>query len=45
MNNSIITKTSEYFKKRNIVSPTISELSNPHLIDESIRKKLKNPLF
>ena len=22
--------------------PTISELSNPHLIDESIRKKLKN---
>ena len=42
MNNSIITKTSEYFKKRNIVLPTISELSNPHLIDESIRKKLKN---
>ena len=39
MNNSIITKTSEYFKKRNIVLPTISELSNPHLIDESIRKK------
>ena len=42
MNNSIITKTSEYFKNRNIVLPTISELSNPHLIDESIRKKLKN---
>ena len=42
MNNSIITKTSEYFKKRNIVLPTISELSNPQLIDESNRKKLKN---
>ncbi len=42
MNNTIITKTSEYFKKRNIILPTISELSNPHSIDVSIMKNLKN---
>lgn len=42
MNNTIITKTSEYFKKRNIILPTISELSNPHSIDISIMKNLKN---
>ena len=42
MNNTIITKTSEYFKKRNIILPTISELANPHSIDVSILKNLKN---
>ena len=42
MNNTIITKTSDYFKKRNIILPTISELSNPHSIDVSIMKNLKN---
>ncbi len=42
MNNTIITKTSEYFKKRNIILPTISELANPHSIDVSIMKNLKN---
>ena len=42
MNNTIITKTSEYFKKRNIILPTISELANPHSIDVSFMKNLKN---
>jgi len=42
MNESIITKTSKYFKKKGVVLPKISELCNPHLINESIKNKLKN---
>ncbi len=42
MNESIVSKTSEYFKKRGIVLPKISELINPESINESIVKKLKD---
>ena len=42
MNETIVSKTSEYFKKKGIVLPKISELSNPHSINENIVKKLKN---
>tara|TARA_Y100000590_G_scaffold435550_1_gene555106 strand:- start:184 stop:1626 length:1443 start_codon:yes stop_codon:yes gene_type:complete len=41
MNESIINKTSEYFKKKGIILPKISELSNPHSINEDIKNKLK----
>ena len=42
MNESIVSKTSQYFKKKGIILPTISELSNPHSINEEIKNKLKN---
>ena len=42
MNESVITKTSEYFKKNGVVLPTISELRTPHLINEEVKNKLKN---
>ena len=42
MNESVITKTSEYFKKNGVVLPTISELRTPHLISEEVKNKLKN---
>ena len=42
MNESIINKTSEYFKKNGVVLPTVSELCNPHSIDEEIKNKLKS---
>ena len=41
MNESIINKTSEYFKKKGIILPTISELANPHIINEEFKDKLK----
>ena len=41
MNESIVSKTSEYFKKNNIILPKISELCNPHSINKDIIKKLK----
>jgi len=41
MNDSIVSKTSEYFKKKGIVLPKISELSNPLTISENIKNKLK----
>ena len=41
MNESIINKTSEYFKNKGIILPTISELSNPHIINEEFKDKLK----
>ena len=41
MNELIVSKTSEYFKKKNIILPKISELCNPHSIDKDIIKKLK----
>ena len=42
MNESVIKKTSEYFKKNGVVLPTISELRSPHLINEEVKNKLKN---
>ena len=41
MNESIINKTSEYFKNKGIILPTISELANPHIINEEFKDKLK----
>ena len=41
MNESVISKTSEYFKKKGIVLPKISELCNPHTVDKNIINKLK----
>ena len=41
MKESIISKTSEYFKKNGVILPTISELSNPHSIKEEVKNKLK----
>jgi len=41
MNKEIVSKTSDYFKKKGIILPTVSELSNPHSIDEDLRFKLK----
>ncbi len=41
MNESIVSKTSEYFKKKGIVLPKISELSNPLTISKNIKDKLK----
>ena len=41
MNENIVSKTSEYFKKKGIVLPKISELCNPLTIDKSIINKLK----
>jgi hypothetical protein len=41
MNESVISKTSEYFKKKGIVLPKISELCNPHTVDKKIINKLK----
>ena len=42
MNQTIISKTSEYFKKKGVVLPTVSELCNPHSIDDELKNKLKN---
>ena len=39
MNESVITKTSEYFKKNGVVLPTISELRTPHLINEEVKHR------
>ena len=41
MNETIVGKTSEYFKKKGIVLPKISELCNPHTVDKNIINKLK----
>ena len=42
MNEVIVTKTSEYFKKRGVILPKVSELSNPHSLDEDVKNKLKS---
>ena len=42
MNESVISKTSEYFKKKGVILPTVSELCNPHSINEDVKIKLKN---
>ena len=41
MNESNISKTSEYFKKKDVILPTVSELCNPHSINEDVKNKLK----
>jgi cysteine synthase A len=41
MNESIIIKTSKYFKDKGIILPTIRELSNPYEINGQIRSKLE----
>ena len=41
-NESVITKTSEYFKKKGIVLPKISELTDPSTVSEDIQNKLKS---
>ena len=42
MNQAIVNKSSEYFKKKGVVLPTISELCDPHTIDGDVKNKLKN---
>jgi len=42
MNESVISKTSEYFKRNGIILPKISNLCNPDSIDEDIKNKLKS---
>ena len=42
INESIVAKTSKYFKDRGINLPKISELVDPHTIDPEIIKKLKS---
>ncbi|MBD1147658.1 pyridoxal-5'-phosphate-dependent protein subunit beta [Pelagibacterales bacterium SAG-MED31] len=40
MNSSVIEKTANYFRSKNVVLPTIAELKNPHLISEDIKNKV-----
>ena len=40
MNESNISKTSEYFKKKGVILPRVSELCNPHSINEDVKIKL-----
>ena len=42
MNEAIVSKTSEYFKKRGVILPKVSELYNPHSLDEDVKNKLKS---
>ena len=42
MNESVITKTSKYFKKKGIILPTLQELRNPEEINREIKSKLKS---
>ena len=42
INESVITKTSEYFKRKGIVLPKISELTDPNTISKDIQNKLKS---
>ena len=41
INQLVISKTSEYFKKKGIILPKISELTEPNTISEDIQNKLK----
>ena len=41
MNETVVGKTSEYFKKKGIVLPKISELCDPKTINKDIINKLK----
>ena len=40
MQSNIVEKTAKYFKEKGVVLPTISELKNPHLINEDIKDKV-----
>lgn len=40
MNSSVIEKTANYFRSKNVVLPTIAELKNPHSISEDIKNKV-----
>jgi len=40
MQSNIVEKTAKYFKDKGVVLPTISELKNPHLINEDIKDKV-----
>ena len=40
MNANVIERTAEYFRSKGVVLPTISELKNPHSIDESIKRQV-----
>ena len=42
MNEAVINKTSEYFKKNGIVLPKIQELCNPSSLQDDIKKNLKS---
>ena len=42
MNEAVINKTSEYFKKKGIILPKISELCNPDSINDNIKDKLQS---
>ena len=42
MNESIVIKTSRYFKEKKIVLPTIQELCNPSQINSQIKSKLRS---
>ena len=42
MNDKVIHKTSKYFKKKGVVLPQISELQNPHSINDEIKSQLKS---
>ncbi len=41
MSQTIIKKTSDYFKSKGVVLPSISELQNPQSINENIKNSLK----
>ena len=41
MNESVVIKTSEYFKSKGIILPKISELCEPNIINKGIKNKLK----
>ena len=40
MQTNIIEKTAKYFKQKGVILPTISELQNPHSINEEIKNKV-----
>ena len=40
MSRAIIKKTSDYFKSKGVILPSISELQNPKLISEDIKNSL-----
>ena len=42
MNESVVNKTSEYFKKNRIVLPKIQELCNPNSLHNDIKQNLKS---
>ena len=41
MSQAIIKKTSDYFKSKGVVLPSISELQDPQIINDDIKNSLK----